>query len=142
VAGTRRAACGDVQHRHGQRAGERGDAAQRRQRKPELETALTNLTNTLNRAGMEFMVSPTGQRLYSELQGVRERIRKGGPEAAAYEELLSILQRLNAELAKAAEKMKGEGGARAKRIYTGRGRQARFINTKAPLLRLSCNWVA
>jgi hypothetical protein len=86
------------------------DSPERKKRQGELEAALTDLTNTLNRAGMEFMVSPTGQRIYSELQGVRERIRKGGLEATAYEELLSILQRLNAELARASEKMKGEGG--------------------------------
>jgi hypothetical protein len=82
------------------------DSPERRKLQGELETALNDLTNTLNRAGMEFTVSPTGQRIYAELQSVRERIRKGGLEAAAYEETMSILQRLNTELTRAAEKMK------------------------------------
>lgn len=82
------------------------DSPERRKLQGELEAALTDLTNTLNRAGMEFTVSPTGQRIYAELQSVRERIRKGGLEAAAYEETLAILQRLNTELTRAAEKMK------------------------------------
>lgn len=84
------------------------DSPERRKLQGEVETALTDLTNTLNRAGMDFMLSPTGQRIYAELQSVRERIRTGGLEAAAYEETVSILQRLNTELTKAAEKMKGE----------------------------------
>ncbi len=86
------------------RATWRDSGPERRRFQGELETALTDLTNTLNRAGLEFLVSPTGQRVQSELNNVRERIRRGGLEAAAYEELTALLQRLNGELTRAADK--------------------------------------
>lgn len=80
------------------------ESPERKKFQGELETALTDLTNTLNRASLEFLFSPTGQRVQSELNSVRERIRRGGLEAAAYEELTALLQRLNGELTRAADK--------------------------------------
>lgn len=84
------------------------DSPERKKAQGELETALNDMANTLNRAGLEFLVSPTGQRVQGELNRVRERIRAGGLEATAYEEMTAVLQRINGELGKASEKMNGE----------------------------------
>ena len=84
------------------------ESPERKKFQGELETALSDLTTSLNRAGLEFLASPTGERLTAELNTVRARIRAGGLETAAYEELTSILQRINTELNAASEKIKND----------------------------------
>ena len=48
--------------------------------------------------------TPQTKPMVLDLDGIHERIRRGGLEAAAYEELTALLQRLNGELTRAADK--------------------------------------
>jgi hypothetical protein len=84
----------------------RESGPERRRLQQELETALTDLTRALEKAGAEFRASATGQQLEAELGRLRERVRGGGLDAVAHEEMTALLRRLNEELARAAEKLK------------------------------------
>ena len=87
-------------------------ASPERQRvRHDLEAALQDVAGTLSRAGAEFLASPTGQHLQAEMSRVREKIRAGGLEATAQQELLAVLKRLNEELTRAATKVNPTKGS-------------------------------
>jgi HD-GYP domain-containing protein (c-di-GMP phosphodiesterase class II) len=78
------------------------ESEERRKLQQEIETGLSELGRSLNQTVAEFKESPTGQRIKSEAEDLRGRIRSGELEAELREELLSILRRVNTELEKAA----------------------------------------
>lgn len=86
------------------------ESPERKKLQTELETAFADLGQTLNRASADFLSSPTGQQIVMEFNQLRERVRESGLTSAAYEEAVALLQRLNAELNKAAAKMNPDQG--------------------------------
>jgi HD-GYP domain-containing protein (c-di-GMP phosphodiesterase class II) len=78
------------------------ESQERRKLQQEIETGLSELGRSLNQTVEEFKESPAGQRIKTEAEDLRGRIRSGELESQLREDLLSILRRVNTELEKAA----------------------------------------
>jgi hypothetical protein len=63
---------------------------------------MSDLGNTLNQAVNEYKESPAGQRLKEDARDFQDRLRTGEVDKRIREDLLSVLQRFNAELEKVA----------------------------------------
>ncbi len=66
----------------------------------EIENGLAEVTASLSQAFSEFEESPSGQRLKEEIQGLQTRLQSGELEKDLREQLLSILRKVNEEIAK------------------------------------------
>jgi hypothetical protein len=80
------------------------DSPERKRLQQEIGEGLSDLAVTLRQEVQVFQESPTGQRLREDVEDLRQRIRSGEAEAQVRGELLTALQRVNSELAKAAER--------------------------------------
>jgi hypothetical protein len=80
------------------------DSPERRRLQQEIGEGLSDLAVTLRQEIQVFQESPTGQKLREDVEDLRQRIRSGEAEAQVRGELLTALQRVNSELAKAAER--------------------------------------
>jgi hypothetical protein len=69
--------------------------------KGEIQAGLTELGRVTNETVDEFTQGETGQRLKTEADDLRERIRTGEVEDKARQELLKVLRVINTELEKA-----------------------------------------
>ncbi len=81
------------------------ESQERKRVEQEIETGMSNLGDSLNRAANEFQHSPTGQRVKEEFDTISERIRSGDMEASVRRDFLSALRTANSELEKALKKM-------------------------------------
>jgi hypothetical protein len=72
--------------------------------KDEIHAGLTEFGRVTNETVEEFTQGETGQRLKTEAEDLRERIRSGDMEEKARQELLKVLQVINSELEKASTK--------------------------------------
>jgi hypothetical protein len=78
------------------------ESPERRKLQQEIETGMSELGNTVNQAVNEFNNSPSGQRLKEDARDFQDRLRAGEVDKRIREDLLSVLQRFNAELEKVA----------------------------------------
>jgi hypothetical protein len=76
------------------------ESAERQKLQEDIEAGLADFANSVNKAVDEFKVSPTGQRLKSDVEDLHERVKSGEVEGKAKHELATILQKINAELGK------------------------------------------
>ena len=79
------------------------ESAERQKLQKDIESGLADFANSVNKAVDEFKVSPTGQRLKSDVEDLHERVKSGEVEGKAKQELAMILQKINAELGKISE---------------------------------------
>ena len=70
----------------------------------DVESSLSELGATINKAANDFSTSDTGQRLKSDFHDIRHQVETGEMQSKARKELLEALKRANAELTKAANK--------------------------------------
>lgn len=74
----------------------------------EIESGLRELNASLRQTASEFEQSPSGQKLKTEMNELRERVRAGEVQEDIRQELVAVLQRINAELERARQRRKGE----------------------------------
>jgi len=78
------------------------ESPERKKLQQEIETGMTELGSSLDQAVNELKDSPTGQRLKEDARDFQERLRSGEVDKRIREDLLSVMQRFNAELEKVA----------------------------------------
>jgi hypothetical protein len=84
------------------------DRPERKNLSQEIETGLTELINTLKDEAGNLASSPTGQKVKTEAEDLRQRVQTGEVDTAVRSELLKALQTVNAELAKAVSRLAGD----------------------------------
>jgi hypothetical protein len=83
---------------------------ERKNLQQEIENGLNELLNTLRNEAGNIASSPTGQKVKTEAEDLRQRVQSGEVDTALRSELLKALQTVNAELKKAASRMGGDQG--------------------------------
>ena len=78
---------------------------ERKKLQQEIETGLSELVDTLKNEADTFVESPTGQKMKTEVDNMRQRVQTGEADAAIKSELLKALQTVNAELQKAVDRL-------------------------------------
>lgn len=81
---------------------------ERKKLQQEIEDGLSELVNTLKDEADTFASSPTGQKVKTEAEDLRQRVQTGEVDTAIRSELLKALQTVNAELKKAAGRLGGD----------------------------------
>ena len=76
------------------------ESEERKNFQKELEDGLADLGDTLKQTAKEFQESETGQKVKAEAEDLRERIASGEVEQKVREDILSVLQKVNAEIEK------------------------------------------
>ena len=77
------------------------ESEQRKNIQSEIESGLSDLSDTLKNTANEIQESETGQRIKSEATDFRDRVREGEVEQKVRSDMTNLLQKLNAELEKA-----------------------------------------
>jgi ElaB/YqjD/DUF883 family membrane-anchored ribosome-binding protein len=76
------------------------ESEQRKNLQEEIEEGLAGLGKTLKQTSNEIQESETGQRVKSEAEDLRDRVRSGEVETKIRSDLQSVLHKLNKELEK------------------------------------------
>lgn len=76
----------------------------------ELETGLNEMADTINEEVKAFSDSPTGQRLKSDVDEIKEKIRTGEAESKVRQELMNALRTANTELQRVAQSFRQQTG--------------------------------
>jgi hypothetical protein len=84
------------------------DRPERKNLQQEIENGLSELVNTLKNEAGNVASSPTGQKVKSEAEDLRQRVQNTDVDTAIRSELLKALQTVNAELKKAATRLGGD----------------------------------
>lgn len=77
------------------------DSPERKKLQQEIGNGLTELNATLKKEFEDFDSSETGQRLKSDVENLRQRVRSGEAEEKVRSELLNALRIANEEIRKA-----------------------------------------
>ncbi len=77
---------------------------ERKRFQQDVESSLNDLGTTINKAANDFSTSDTGQRLKSDISGIRQKVESGEVPNRARKELLEALKRVNIELTRAVDK--------------------------------------
>lgn len=78
------------------------ESEERKKIQREIETALSEVINSLNQTATEFKESPAGQRLKTDVDDLRSRVQTGEVGSQIRAELLAVLRKVNSDLEKAA----------------------------------------
>jgi hypothetical protein len=81
------------------------DAPERKKLKQDIETGLNDLGTTMKQEIETLRDSPTGQRVKSDVDDLRDRLRSGEVESKVRGELVSALRMINTELQKVIERV-------------------------------------
>ncbi len=84
------------------------ESEERRKLQSEIESGLRELNTSLRQAANEFEQSPSGQKLKTEVNELRDRVRAGEVQEDLRQELVAVLQRINTELQKARRRQPSE----------------------------------
>ncbi len=76
------------------------ESEQRKNLQAEIEAGLSEVGDSLKDAAVEIQESETGQRIITEAEDLRERVRDGSVEQKVRSDLHSFLQKLNQEIEK------------------------------------------
>jgi hypothetical protein len=96
------------------------DSPERKKLGQEIANGLSDLSSLVRREAEHIRESPTGQRLKTEAEELRTRIRTGEYENKARQELVSALHSINEQLKKASQRMSEERGAETAEATTDR----------------------
>jgi ElaB/YqjD/DUF883 family membrane-anchored ribosome-binding protein len=77
------------------------ESPERNKVQEEIQSGLTELGDTINKAVGEFSESPTGQTLKADMEDFSQRVHSGQVESKVREEILKVLRLVNDELGKA-----------------------------------------
>ena len=77
---------------------------ERKRVQQDIESSLSELGKTIDKAANDFSTSETGQRLKSDIHDFQKRVETGEAQQKARSELLAVLKKVNQELTKAADK--------------------------------------
>jgi hypothetical protein len=91
------------------------DSPERKRLHQEVSEGLDELAETIRIEVDTFEESPTGQRLRSDVEDLRQRIRTGEVETQLRDEMIKALRIVNDELRKASERWKGSAGEETSR---------------------------
>ncbi len=80
---------------------------ERKRVQTDIESSLSELGKTIDKAANDFSSSETGQRFKADVKDFKKRVETGEVSEKARTELLSVLKRVNQELTKAADKWGG-----------------------------------
>ena len=78
------------------------ESEQKAQVQSDIENGINEMSTALNDFVTSFRTSETGQKIKEEFDDFSERVKSGEVEDKARQELLKVMQKLNAELEKAA----------------------------------------
>jgi hypothetical protein len=81
---------------------------ERKNLQQEIENGLSELMDTLKSEAGNIASSPTGQKVKTEAEDLRQRVQTAEVDTAIRSELLKALQTVNAELKKAATRIGGD----------------------------------
>lgn len=84
------------------------NSEEKQQTQADIEAGINELGKALNEFVTSFRDSETGQKIVNEVDELGDRIRNGEVQQKAEEGLLTVLQKLNSELEKAAERFSPE----------------------------------
>ena len=84
------------------------ESPERKKLQQEIETGLSELAQTLQQEADTFAESPTGQRMKSDLDELRQKVRNSEAEAKIRSELLQAFKVVNTELQKVASRLSTE----------------------------------
>jgi len=84
------------------------ESPERKKLQQEIETGLSELAQTLQQEADTFAESPTGQRMKSDLDELRQKVRNSEAEAKIRSELLEAFKVVNTELQKVASRLSTE----------------------------------
>jgi hypothetical protein len=77
---------------------------ERKRVQQDIESSLTELGKTIDKAANDFSASETGQRMKADMHDFSKRVQTGEVQQKARSELLEALKKVNQELTKAANK--------------------------------------
>lgn len=80
------------------------ESPERKRFQQEIEDGINAMGTTLRDEFENFIESPTGQRLRSDVKGVGEQIRTSETQQRAREELIAALKRANIEIQRATQR--------------------------------------
>ena len=80
------------------------ESPERKKFQQEIEDGINAMGTTLRKEFENFIESPTGQRLRSDVEGLGEHIRTSEAQQRAQEELLAALKRANVEIQRATQR--------------------------------------
>lgn len=86
------------------------DSPERKRLQDEIGDGLDELAKTIRLEVDAFQQSPTGQRIRSDVEDFRQRVRKGEVEEKLREDLLAALRAINDELKKVSARWSEPGG--------------------------------
>lgn len=111
------------------------ESPERKKLQQEIENGIMELGITLKQEAETFRESPTGQRLKSDMEDVREKLRTRKTRARMREEVLSALRTINSELEKVADRWREDEeedtGTSSPVTSAGEGVQAGKIHSGA-----------
>ena len=81
---------------------------ERKKIQEEIEVGLTELAQTLQQEATTFAESPTGQRMKSDLDELRQKVRDSDAESKLRSELLEAFKVVNTELQKVATRLNAQ----------------------------------
>lgn len=81
------------------------ESPERKRLQEEISSCLSELGSTLRSEAHHIKESPTGQKIKTETEDFRQRVRSGEVESRLRQDLISALQRANDLLRQAVEKM-------------------------------------
>lgn len=85
---------------------------ERKRFQQDVESSLNDLGATINKAASDFSTSETGQRLKTDIDGIRQKVESSEVSNRARNELLEALKRVNVELTKAVDKWESSTASR------------------------------
>lgn len=82
------------------------ESPERKKMQDEIQSGLTELGDSVNKAVNEFSTSKPGQTLKAEYEDFSQRVRSGQVESKVREEILKVLRMVNVELGNATKDTK------------------------------------
>ena len=81
------------------------ESPERKKLQQEVASGLSELSNMMRTEAEHIQESPTGQRMKSDAEELRERIRSGEVESRVRQDLLAALSFINEQLRKASDRL-------------------------------------
>jgi hypothetical protein len=98
---------------------------ERKKFQEEIEAGLADLSAAFKRESEAFRESPTGQRLKSDIEGVRQKVGSGEVQSRTRDELIAFLKRANAELEQVIARWTGQSAGRSENNPEGEDRETK-----------------
>ncbi len=101
------------------------ESPERKKFQDEIETGIAELSATFKKEADTFRESPTGQRLKSDIEGVRQKVSSSEVQSKTRDELIAFLKRANAELEQAISRLTGQSSGKAESAQKGEDQETK-----------------